>query len=448
MNSFFCKGYSLTHIVLLLSLAAPICTTANTAESQPAFHCIVHAHSDISSGKSSLQGLTSLARSNRIDAIFLTDNLTRQIQFGLPPLRNVFWAGWSLDSIMTRGVRNYLDAIGEENRRQTNVLYIPGVETCPRTYWTGTPWQRNLVCHDHQKNLMVLGLKDPDLVAQLPEGVGYVRGRHTPWIVATRILLVLLLAALLLAWRAAPRLARRTDYSTREIRASLCLTLILPLILLMGVCEFLARKNPALQIYGEDAAERNIRRIIRRLSDSGHFTYWAHPEAKDHHVFTVAGIPFTADTRPYPELLQVTDGYNAFGGVYEDLNTLYEPGNVWDSLLQEYLEGVREKPIWCLGEMLYHYEGQAGKTLRNVETIIWAPEKTEKALLDALSRGRFYARRNSGDQSLEVTTWSVAGGRSGDIVTNQSSSSVDLLLEVTSTNTNEPIEIKIIRNGQ
>ncbi len=392
--------------------------------------------------------LTDLARQKGADVLFITDNLTQQIQYGLPPFRNVFWASHSMESVMRLGVRDYIRQVEEENRRQSEVLCIPGVELCPRTYWTGTLKERNLVCRDHQRNLLVLGLHDPELVAGLQEGVGYVWGRHTAWILATRLVVAGLILAVLAGVWGVKRMARRTGIAAWDLRWSLLLTVLLPLLLAAWGLDRLAARLPAVQLYGEDPSLANTHRLLDQLVESGHFAYWAHPASADQHDFRVGPVAFKADTRPYPEALLRTTNYHAFGGLYEGDHNLIEPGQVWDQVLESYLDGRRSRPAWCLGEMLYHHEGQAKtKSLRNVETMVWAEEKTSPAILRALHEGRFYARRNRATQRLDLLRWSAAGGASGQTVTN-AGPVVQLSLEAASTEPGEEVEILLVRNGE
>ena len=223
------------------------------------------------------------------------------------------------------------------------------------------------------------------------------------------------------------------------------LTLVLPLGLAVIVVNTLAARIPAVRIYGPDPDAHHEQRVLDDGRAAGVFAYWAHPEATDHHEFKVLGVPFIADTRPYPHLLQLTTNYQAFGGVYEDRNTLYEPLGEWDALLEEALRG-RRAPVWCLGEMLYHYEGHAGKTFDNVETVIWASEKTAPALLQALHRGAFYARRNHRGQRIEVDNWTVNNAASGETL-HLTSSNLDIRLDLDSATPGEKVTVDVVRNG-
>jgi len=377
-------------------------------------------------GMYSLEKLTDVADGHGVDVIFLTDNLTDTIQYGLPPLRNIFWMDFSRRSVLSRGAGNYLDAIAKENARQSDVLYVPGVEVCPRFYWTGSLRKGDLVCHDHQRNIIVLGCDDPDIIANIPETRGFTWPRDAGWIIGTRLLLFLLVVTCCGVVCMPRFLARRSPYSKREIRRSMVIGLVLPVVLLCVVVDFCAARVPSFRIYGRSGSWASHRRTIDYLRSKDLVHYWAHPEAVDHHDFAASDGPaalrlaarlwnpsFAADTRPYPEALKVTSGYSGFGGIYEDANTLLNPGSAWDAALREYTAGKRKHVPLCFGEMLYHYEGQAGKRMRNVETMVWAADKRQQTICLALGAGRFYARRNRDEQRLVLDRWEVGRNESG-----------------------------------
>jgi len=394
------------------------------------------------SGCYSLPELTEVARGYGVDVIFLTDNLTDTIQYGIPPLRHILWVNYSRMSIMGLGPQAYLERIEAENTRQSDVLYVPGVEICPRFYWTGSLAEGDLICHNHQRNLIVLGITDARVLKKIPEACGYVWKKNPGWIITTRVLLVLFVTACL-AMLVAPRLlARRWPYSARDIRRSFVLGIILPLLVVIVAVNVTASLVPSFCIYGKDDSVRPEQRAIDFLRKHNLVHYWAHPEAFDHHEFEYAPfkhieIAFKAHTEPYPEILRLTQGYTGFGGVYEDRNTLINPGSMWDQVLKEYAAGKRDAPAWCFGEMLYHYEGQAGKKLRNVETMVWARERSAKALLESIREGRFYARANTDGQSLVLEEWSVSKTFPAEVV-----------LRVSSRIPGEEVQIQLIRNGE
>lgn len=446
------------YVLLCLLCCGSVCLGAGerslstNGPREQVYSCVVHVHSEMSShGRYPLEELTDIARGYGVDVVFLTDNLTDTIQYGLPPLRHILWLNYSRRSVMTVGPRAYLDAIEAENARQSDVLYIPGVEACPRFYWTGSFFERDAVCHDHQRNLIALGCSDPDVIKGIPETSGYVWPRDAVWVIGTRTLLALLCAGCAILLLMPRFLARRSPYTKREIRQSIVIGIILPVLVVVIVTNVCASFVPAFRLYGRRDSYAAGQRVMDYFNTRGIVHYWAHPEAADRHKFSASRGPrllrclswiwdpsFDVDTQPYPEALGQTSGYTGFGGLYEDVNTLVEPGSAWDRVLNEYLAGRREQPAWCFGEMLYHYEGQAGKRLRNVETMVWAEERTSESLIGSLRDGRFYARRNRDDQRLSLDRWEVGPGKD-DVV--------EVRFAISSPAAGEELTVTLVRNG-
>ncbi|MBI2440293.1 MAG: hypothetical protein HYV35_02865 [Lentisphaerae bacterium] len=423
----------------------------------------MHVHTRMSSGQYSLPELTQIARTQEVDAIFLSDNLLTSIEFGLPPLRHIFYLRRrQAPSVLAFGAKRYLAEVQRENERQADVLYIPGVEIIPRFFWSGALLQTNLICHNHQRNLIVLGTYDPRTLAQLPLTSGYTPGRHSAWIIGTRLLLALFIAAGLATLILPRRLARQSGYTAGQIRRAFLLGLILPLFLLMAAINTAALMAPAFDIYSPDDPARFEQRALTALSARGSLpelgqgsasggksgkllNFWAHPEAADHQEFRYLGVPFAVDTRPYPEVLLATKGWTGFAGVNEGENKFVDPGSVWDRVLQQHLAGQRDEPVWCFGERIYRAEGP-GERLANVETVVWAPEKKPAALLESIRRGFFYARHNWAGQALQLDLWQVAGCASGQ--TGQlTNGAVNISLRVSAKIPGEKAEVLIIRNG-
>lgn len=433
------------------SLAAPNSGLPGAVAPEPtkiAFRSIMHVHTRMSSGHYQLPELTAVAKAKQVEAIFLSDTLLESIQYGLPPWRHIFWAGHQeKPSVLALGIERWLAEIQRENERQPDVLYIPGVEVVPRFFWSGSLLKKNLVCHNHQRDLIVMGIEDPRSLANLPTTCGYQPGKHAAWIVATRLLLVLFSGAVLGMLFLPRRWARRSGYTAGFIRRAFFFGLVLPLALLMGLVNGIAGLLPTFDIYSPDDPARFEQRVLDALGPQNLVTFWAHPEAADHQDFKYCGVPFAVDTRPYPEVLLKTRGYTGFAGVNQGENKLVEPGSAWDALLKQYLKGEREEPPWCFGEMLYHYEGQAGKSLSDVETIIWAPEKKAGALLDSVIRGYFYARSNFRGQALTLDQWQVDRWASGQMG-GTTNAGVEITLRVNSTIPGEKAEVLIVRNGE
>jgi hypothetical protein len=428
-------------VVLFLFFA---CTLACRAQS--AFRTIIHAHTDVSSGEDSFDELVDVARGYGVEAVFLTDNHWLGFQYGLPRLEQVAWVAKNLPSVVQYGARRYLRDIEKMNKKQDDVLLIPGIEVIPRCYWDGSLLKGDLTHWNMQRNLMILGVDDPAFIDNLPISSGFVKHRDAASIFFSRALVIWMIVALsLLSWVPKAR-AYWSRRSVRTLRGGFILVVVLPSALVLLLFN-LFQGGRLRDIYGRKLGVDAEQRVLDAASDKKYFTYWAHPEANDDNKFG----PIAIRTDPYPELLHRTRNYTAFGALYEQGNTLYLAGEEWDQILMDYIHDVRGFPVWAIGEMLYRYEGHAGKKMYNVETMIWARKKTQDALIGALKQGRFYSRRRAPDGNvLTLDTFSVNGrpaARGAWVKNNrgvaQIAVAVDSELPLT-----KPVTLTVVKNGE
>src|SRR5207247_1198867 len=84
-------------------------------------------------------------------------------------------------------------------------------------------------------------------------------------------------------------------------------------------------------------------------------------------------------------------------------------GGGWDQLLRQYAAGERSRPAWAVGESGFHGVS-AGKSIGPVQTVFLVSERTERAVLDAMKRGRMYALFRGADPALALAEFSVTDG--------------------------------------
>ncbi len=158
-------------------------------------------------------------------------------------------------------------------------------------------------------------------------------------------------------------------------------------------------------------------------------------------------------TPPYPDDLLRTARYTAFGAVYEDTTRFERPGGSWDRLLGEFAAGDRSRPGWAVGESGFH-GFTAGKTLGKIRTVFLVEERTERAVLDALKRGRFYAVEQEAGAELALTEFSVRAGStvaiSGDLARASEATPVEVTIAVEATAgaaAARDVRVTLVRNG-
>lgn len=410
----------------------------------PSYRTVIHVHSDVSSGEYSFDELASIARNYGVDAVFLTDNHWLGFQYGLPRLEQVAWVSKKLPSVLTYGPRRFLKEVAKTNRRQDEVLLIPGIEVIPRYYWAGSPLRGDLTNWNMQRNLMILGVDDPAFIRDLPVAAGYVDRRDSVSVFFSRLVVIWLALAFSLAawWPKAKAYWRHR--SLRMARGEFILLVLLPsalLVMLFNVFE----NGKAHDIYGRKVGVDAEQRVIDAAADRQYFCYWAHPEADDANRYG----PVRIRSNPYPDMLRRTRNYTAFAALYEQDNQLYLAGHEWDQVLLDYIRGVRGYPSWALGEMLYHYEGHAGKKMPNVETVIWADHKTQPELLNSLKRGRFYSRRRSDKNALILNEFSINESKADTAWVKHEHGSVSLRIAVAAEQPmDESVTLTVVKNGE
>jgi len=134
--------------------------------------------------------------------------------------------------------------------------------------------------------------------------------------------------------------------------------------------------------------------LIDYVTQREGLVFWAHPEARE--VATLEGVRLS--TLPYGEMLLATTRYTGFC-IYPTGGHVGEPGGLWDRVLQEYCQGRRTHPVWAIGELDDHGD----RPLTEVATVLWAPERSRAALLEALRRGRMYV--TYGPPGHPILTW-------------------------------------------
>ena len=367
----------------------------------------VHVHSTWSSGDLTLDELIARARALGVEAIFLTENHLQRFEYGLPPLRNVLRYRVEYPSLLSRGPEPFLEAVRAANARQQEVLLIPGTEVIPHYYWTGDLWSGSLTMVNAQKNILAFGLYRPEDYREIP-AIGNPGAAHwsleSLWLLWPAVLAVPGVWLLRLRRRRPVRLQHFQLTVERRYTGYGILCLGLGVVLLANNFPF---RRPPVSPYDPNAGLRPHQAVIDFIAARGGLSAWSLPEARDHQVVTVAGRRATIQTEPYPSDLLATDRFTAFGGVYEDTTTFTEPGQGWDRLLADYLDGRRAAPAWAIGEAAYHREGQAGKRFGDVQTVLLVDRKDPAALLQALRTGRLYAVQRAPEVGLILDQFQV-----------------------------------------
>jgi len=122
-------------------------------------------HSD---GALSVEGLADLARTRGFDVLFVNDHDRLAMAYGLPPFQNVLRYRKDLNSINVSGAQAYIDAIDQARAKFSDLILVPGSESVPYYYWTGSYFKNNLTAHDHEKRILTIGLENAEDYKKLP----------------------------------------------------------------------------------------------------------------------------------------------------------------------------------------------------------------------------------------------------------------------------------------
>jgi hypothetical protein len=435
-------------LVVVAWLAVASLAVAGVAEGLERLPAVLHLHSDLSTGDYSLEELAAMAEKEGIGALLLTENYLLRIEYGLPPFRALTRAVRDERSVLDLGIERYLARVAEVNRTHPRVLIVPGVEVLPHYHWTGSPLALDMAVHDTQKNMLVFGLSGPALQA-LPVSGNRIGGFGWSSVLDALPAVLAVPGVYLLALkRRGLRRIGRVVVVVRRRRwlAGAVLCGIAVLALVRG-WPFAADPYPPYRDLGL-APHQDLIDYVDRL---GGVTVWSFPEARDAGERWMGPVKVSWYTRPYPDDLMRTARYTAFGAVYEDTTRIDRPGESWDRLLGQFAAGDRSRPAWAVAESGFH-GFSAGKTLGKVRTVLLVEDRTERAVIDALKRGRLYAVEQEAGAELALAEFSVrAGGAvgvSGDVVrTSESTVDVTVAVEARAPAAARDVRVTLVRNG-
>jgi hypothetical protein len=242
--------------------------------------------------------------------------------------------------------------------------------------------------HNGQKNLLVVGLEDPEVYSVIARLLGR-SSRYR----ATSILLALIPTGICIVGIILFRLRHRVHHRIGLAVVTQQRRYRFPgLILIIAGAIAFAYHYPFRVVEYDpyrDAGLAPHQALIDRVRELGGMTFWSMPEARDAGTHDTGYGTITIRTDPYPGDLLATRNYTGFGAIYEDNITFINAGNGWDRLLTQYCRGLRSTPAWGIGEAAYHEESY--QHIGNVRTVFLVREKTQAEVEQALRSGRYYA---------------------------------------------------------
>ncbi|MHB8910441.1 MAG: PHP domain-containing protein [Syntrophales bacterium] len=378
-------------VSLVAAMGIFLVPPAAAVEQVPA---LMDLRTTFSDGAYDPETLVKMAVKKGFRVIFINDHDRMVMEYGLPPFRNIIKKREERNSIEQSGVHTYLQAIASIRKANPDVILIPGAESAPFYYWTGSLFDGSLTANDHEQRILTMGLERLEDYQTLP-------GQHN-------------------------------DFSTIDLRAALPVLaafggaflialyfLFLPgwwrlsgaVLALVSAAFFtnvvLARPSPFDAYHGNQGAAP-YQHFIDTVSRMGGLTFWNYPETRSG-VRTLG--PIRVKTLPYPEMLLETKNYTGFSALYGDTITITEPGNIWDMTLQQYCRGFRARPPWGIATADFHREGEDGQRLGDYQTVLLLSERSSQGVLAALKGGKMYARQGKFPKVPSLDEFSVAAAK-------------------------------------
>lgn len=344
------------------------------------------------------EALVQMASGKGFKVVIVNDHDRVVMEYGLPPFRNIVKKKVELNSINRMGAESYLQAIRETRKRHPDMILIPGTESAPFYYWTGSPFSGTLTANDPERRILTIGLEKPEDYETLPVLHNDLSGgqlrKAWPTLAAFGICFLIAL----------PFVFRHGSWRVSGVILTL-------LSLGFFVNALFARPSPYNPYQGKQGAAP-YQLFIDDVGRKGGLTFWNYPETRSG-VRTLG--PIKVSTPPYPGMLLETRDYTGFAALYGDTATVTEPGNVWDEALREYCAGYRKRPPWGIATSDFHKEGGAGEKLGNFQTVLWLTERSAHAALDALRTGRMYTARGGFPRVPRLDEFSVSADRPDDV---------------------------------
>ncbi len=408
---------------------------------------IIHIHSTFSTGRDSIESVVQSAQNNGIKVIIMSDHNLIKFEYGLFPLRNLIRKRVSQSSILLHKPEIYLKEIELLNKRYPDILIIPGCEVASFYYWEGSLLKKQLQLKDWDRHLLLIGLNDTEDFRQIPQtGSRANRTFHL-----SSLLYLWPIVLFMIGWKL-------KNYKKEEIvklklivvkgkktyRWQGILLIIISIIFLINYFPF---TKESYNIYEGYAGYAPYQQVIDFAQKKNILVYWAHPESKSSRDYDM--VKFITDK--YPEALIKTSGYNGFAALYEGWRECAKPGGFWDEVLTDFLKGKRDNPVWCIGELDYHYEGEAGKTIDQVQTIFLTNTINNESILNCLKKGKIYAVRRTKDYCLRLDkfyiTASTTKAFSGEFLFAEDYPQIVAHIS-TFPEIENKITVKLIRNGK
>jgi hypothetical protein len=388
-----------------------------------------------SRGCSNVQDTAEMAKQAGIDIVFYNDRARDSIQYGLFPLKRLLKRTNEGRSILNTSPDVYLSNINEKHKQFRETLLIPGTDVSPFYYWSGSAFKKNLIAHNWDKRLSIIGLTKGEDFEQLPILDSNFSMQYTGKLFGP----VLGFGFLLIVTGV---MIFKNFY--RQATVPLAILLVL---LLFNNHPF---RSSLVDQYHGDRGIKPYQEVIDFAVSKGALVFWNDVEAGNgkREWGTIK-----LETEAHPEDLVLSQNYTGFQAVGDEPVLVVEPGNVWDHVLMEYLREGRSQPVWGYGANDFQCAGESGPIFGATRTVFLVREKSRTAVMDAMRKGRMYSVRQPGPERLsldEFTVKDVAAGKQATLGEQLVSTDFpEISLKIHSTDGKEKrVRVFLIRNGK
>ncbi|UCD10539.1 MAG: hypothetical protein JSU88_07505, partial [Nitrospinaceae bacterium] len=341
-----------------------------------------------SRGCETVEDIARLAARKGVDAVLFGDRARDSLEYGAWPLERILKKTLSGPSLLATGASTYLSEINVLNDQLKDTVLIPGTEVTPFYYWTGSSWEDDLVAHDADRHLWLLGLPTAESYEQLPIVGNNFSARYAGRFQNAAIgAAFLFLATLVLA--------------VRNRRRWLWVPLAI-FFFLLALNNHPFRSSP-FDPYQGDQGLLPTQEVIDYVKEKGGMAFLSGLESPPE-PRTVGSVGF--ETAPYPDDLIHATGLTGFQAASPSPVLAVQPGQQWDRALLDHVSGKRA-PVWGYGGNDFACENMEGPLFGSVRTVFLVREKTREAILDAMALGRMYAVREPDDSRLSLDEFLV-----------------------------------------
>jgi len=386
-----------------------------------------------SRGCSTLRDVAEMARAKGIDTVIFGDQARDSLEYGVAPLERIIRKRNENASILTMGAPAYIAEVNDNDKQFEETILISGSEVAPFYYWTGGVLNGNLIANNPDKHLFIVGFDKPEIYEQLPILDSNFSKRYLThyqnYFFGYLIFFLLSLIVFLKGYKKK-------------------LTRVLAGVMFLLALNNMPFKSSPFSQYSGDLGTEPYQELIDYVTSNGGLVFWNHMEAPNK-IKQKGRVSYK--TEPYPEDLLLTSGYTGFQSVADFPVMQIEPGNEWDNVLNEYLEGTRKKPVWGYGGNNYLCEN-GGAKLGEIRTILLVRQKSRDDILEAMASGRMYAVRQTGDERISLDNFTLSDITSGQQATMGeeliSKDFPELKIKVRMTSgTEKTVRLSVIRNG-